>query len=78
MTVAVDHDQLAAFVDALFRYADAGTWISLRAFRDDVDAPPVAIEGTPMNGDLSRIAEAAATLARRCAITSSRSCSARP
>jgi hypothetical protein len=67
VTVAVDHDQLAAFVDALFRYADAGTWISLRAFRDDVDAPPVAIEGTPMNGDLSRIAEAAATLARRCA-----------
>jgi AAA domain len=68
MTVAVDPEQLAAFVDALFRYADSDTWISLRAFRDDVDnAPPFAIEALPMNGDLTNVAKAAAALATRCA-----------
>ena len=61
MMVAVDPGQLAAFVDAVLRYAEPGTWISLRAFRDDVDdAPPVAIRAVPMNGDLAKIAEAAA------------------
>jgi hypothetical protein len=68
MTIAVDPEQLAAFVAALFKYADDGTWISLRAFRDDVDnEPPVAIQGVQMNCDLTKIAQAATALARRCA-----------
>jgi hypothetical protein len=63
--VSVDAEQLGQFVDALFRYAPEQTWISLRAFRDDIDdAPPVTIRGIQVNGDLSRITEAAITEAK--------------
>jgi hypothetical protein len=52
---------LLSFVDALFRYADVGTFVSWRAFRDDTkDAPPVFIAGTPVP-DERAIAQLAAT-----------------
>jgi putative DNA primase/helicase len=66
--VNVDPEQVAAFVDALFRYADGGSWVSLRGFRDDVDnEPPIDIKGVPVNGNLSSITGAATALARTCA-----------
>jgi AAA domain len=68
MTLEVDPGQLAAFTDALFRHADKGSFVSLRAFRDDVDnAPPVRITAVPMNGELGKVAEAATAMARYCA-----------
>jgi AAA domain len=68
MTVHVDPAQLDTFVSAMFRHADEGSWISLRAFRDDVDnAPPVANKPIAMNGDLAGIVKAAAAVAVRCA-----------
>jgi hypothetical protein len=63
--VAVDPRQLEAFVQAMFCHADARTWISLRAFRDDVDnAPPVDIKAVPMDGDLGAVTNAAVAMAR--------------
>lgn len=53
-----DRAQLAAFLDALFRYADDGTFVSWRAFRDDVkNAPPVLIESTAVGGDRERLVD---------------------
>jgi len=34
MNLAADSEQIAKFVDALFRYADEGSFVSLRAFDD--------------------------------------------
>jgi hypothetical protein len=66
--VEVSAEDLAAFVDALFRHADQGSWISLRGFRDDVDnEPPVVIKAVPMNGDLGKVTAAAVSAARYCA-----------
>ena len=40
-----DRDAVAAFVNCLFRYADLGTYINLRAFNDRKDnAPPLFVE----------------------------------
>jgi hypothetical protein len=63
-------EDLGAFVDALFRYADAGTYVSWRAFRDDTkDAPPVFIESTLIDSDntLDGIFHAACHWARQAA-----------
>jgi hypothetical protein len=65
--IEIDGAQIAAFVDAIFRHADQGGWVSLRAFRDDVDGRPVKIEPVRLNGDLAVIAEAAGAAARRAA-----------
>ena len=66
--IEVSAEQMAAFVDALFRHADLGSWISLRGFRDDKDdEPPVSIKAVPMNGDLGKIAAEAVGIARYCA-----------
>lgn len=62
---------LATFLNALFPYADEGTYVSWRAFRDDTkDAPPVFIESSQIaEGDtpLVAIADAAAAYATRAA-----------
>jgi hypothetical protein len=62
-----DRDQLAQFVDALFRYAEEGSFVSLRAFDEhNRGVPPVKIEAVAVNGDLSKLvdrAEAVALLA---------------
>ena len=68
VTVEVARDQLATFVDALLRHADQGSWLSLRAFRDDMDnEPPFDIRAIPINGDLDRLVSAVDQMARRCA-----------
>ena len=68
--LAVDHEQISRFVDALFRYADKGTVISLRAFRDAADGTWAATEWPAVwvNGvGLDHVADAAAAFAERCA-----------
>ncbi|MFT8247293.1 PriCT-2 domain-containing protein, partial [Roseomonas sp. BN140053] len=63
-------DELAAFVGALFRYADEGTFISLRAFdQRDRARPPVHVEGVPVRGDLARLVERATAVAGKAANT---------
>ena len=64
----VDGDQIATFVDTLFRYADDGTFVSLRSFRDDADGVferPLPVEIGA--GGLGALVDAAAALAGRCA-----------
>jgi hypothetical protein len=65
-----DRDELAHFVDALFRYADEGGFIQLRAFRDDINGawipqqwPTVRINGL----GLEPLVDAAYRFAGRCA-----------
>ena len=71
MTLQADYLVLATFLDALFRYADVGTWVAWRAFRDDADKTrPVFIEWSQIADivtPLSPIADAAAALATRAA-----------
>jgi putative DNA primase/helicase len=61
-----DRAAIAAFVEALFRYADEGTWVSLRAFHQtDGGQPPHYIEAVPINGaDLTEVIEQAIDGAR--------------
>lgn len=65
----VDKQQLGQFVDALFRYADAGGFVSLRAFPDNKDSSkPFAIEAVEIGNDhLEHLKEVANKLASRCA-----------
>src|SRR4051812_1837453 len=65
-----DREAIAAFVDALFRYADDGGYVTMRAFRDDRDGTwradrwPVR----KLNGaGLSSIIDAAISFAGECA-----------
>jgi hypothetical protein len=67
---SADRDELARFVDALFRYADGGAFVQLKAFRDDIDGtwgprqwPAVKHDGV----GLERVVEAAYAFANRCA-----------
>lgn len=63
MALAVDREEIARFVSAIFRYADEGTWASLRVFDEHrKDVAPV-IEPVRINGDASRFIEAAAKMA---------------
>ena len=65
-----DRDAITAFVDALFRYADEGGFVSLRAFRDDrsetwrADRWPVK---KLTGGGLGPVIDAAAAFAGECA-----------
>lgn len=67
--LVVDRDMIAGFVDALYRYADDGTYFQLRAFVDRSDGgswgnwPVVKVNG----GGLSELIETAAHFAQRCA-----------
>jgi hypothetical protein len=66
----VDREQLGRFVDALFRYADDDTVVSLRAFRDDADGTwaPSEWPSVRVNGiGLEPIVAAAGDFAERCA-----------
>src|SRR5271156_2250643 len=65
----IDREQLDLFVRIVFRHADPGSWVQLRAFRDDKDGtwrsdvwPAVQI-----NGDLGNVVEEAAAFAGECA-----------
>ena len=68
-----DPEALGALLDGLFRYASDGGYVSLRAFRDDVDGqPPLFIEavrvddGTLLDRVIARAAEAANASAPYC------------
>jgi hypothetical protein len=61
-----DRGQIARFVDALFRYADEGTYVSLRAFHDDANSV-FAIEAHRVMSDPEALVAAAAALASRAA-----------
>ena len=61
-----DGDQLGRFVSALFRYADDGGVVSLRAFYDD-ETRVFAIEPFRLASDSGALADAAAALATRAA-----------
>lgn len=63
-----DASEIRSFLDAVFRYADPGTFVSLRAF-DQVDRgrPPVLIEGVKVNGDFSPMVARAAAAATKAA-----------
>lgn len=56
-----DRAEVQRFVASLFRYADDGTFASLRAF-DQLDAnqPAALLQPVRINGDLSKLADAAA------------------
>jgi hypothetical protein len=67
-SLEADRPQIARFVDALFRYADEGTYVSLRSFYDGTQRVFGIIPHT-LTSDLSRLVDAAtreATRAARC------------
>lgn len=67
-SLSADRAELARFVSALFRYADAGTYVSLRAFHQfRRDVPPELILPVKINGDLAKLVDAAADAASRSA-----------
>jgi RecA-family ATPase len=66
MPLPADTEQIAAFIDALFRYADEDTFASLRAFYDDREGV-FAIKGCRITADAAPLVEAATRLANRCA-----------
>ena len=69
-TFTVARDQIEAFVNALFRYADEGGFVQMRAFRDDIDGVwrPERWRAEAINGSgLGHIVDAAAELASECA-----------
>lgn len=61
-----DAQAIGQFVSAMFRYADEGTFVSLRAFQERENRP-VFINGAPVGPDLHPLAEIAARSARRAA-----------
>jgi putative DNA primase/helicase len=46
-----DRSQIETFVQALFKHATPGNWVSLRIFHDDREAPPVRIKSVKFNGN---------------------------
>lgn len=68
MALEPDAASIRAFLDALFRHADPGTFLSLRAFdQAERNRPPVLIEGVKINGDLAPLAARAAAAAGKAA-----------
>ena len=65
--LVADREQIAAFVDAMFRHADVGTFVSLRTFLELEEAPPYDIRGVPINGDATGLIDIAAGRALRAA-----------
>ncbi len=67
--LVVDRDMIADFIDALFRYADEGTYVQLRAFVDSSNGgtwgncPAVKMNGVGP----SELIDTAAHYAQRCA-----------
>lgn len=67
MAPSVDKEEIARFVSAIFRYADEGTWASLRVFDEHrKDVAPV-IQAVQINGDASRFVDAAVKMAEMAA-----------
>ena len=59
-----DRGDLGRFVDALFRYAEEGSFVSLRAFSEHKrGVPPVKIEAVAVNGDLTKLVDRAEIVA---------------
>jgi hypothetical protein len=67
VTRRADRSQIERFVNALFRYADPDTVVSLRAFRDGASGSPFAINTQAIGHDLSGLIDVAYRLATRCA-----------
>ena len=61
-----DRAQLAAFFDATFRYADEGTFVSLRAFFDDREGV-FGISGYPIPAEPAELLATIEAFANRCA-----------
>ena len=61
-----DGEAIRQFVSSMFRYADIGTYVSLRAFRDDTNGV-FNISGLPVTDDLPMLAVAAEQEAMRAA-----------
>jgi hypothetical protein len=60
--------EMRAFLTACFRYADPGTYVSLRAFdQKDRGRPPVAIEAAAINGSFEPIIARAVAVAGKAA-----------
>src|SRR3954453_1703769 len=69
-SLEADREAIAAFGGALFRYADAGSFVSLRAFRDDRDGTwqPGRWPVRKLNGaGLGPVIDAAVVFANDCA-----------
>jgi hypothetical protein len=63
-----DREQIAQFVNLLFRYADEGTFASLRIFDQfDPGKPALHVVGKPVDGDNAAIIDAAVRTATRAA-----------
>ena len=62
----VDGAQLAAFLDATFRYAEPGTFVSLRAFYDD-KSEVYAIQAQQLGDNLTPLLPVIEAMAARCA-----------
>jgi putative DNA primase/helicase len=68
MTLLPNPGDIRAFLDALFRYAEPGTYVSLRAFdQRDRSREPLHIEGVPISGSLDGIVDRAAAVASKAA-----------
>src|SRR5260221_2880537 len=70
----VDRDQMAAFVDALFRHADVGTYVQFRAFYHEIPAGAnntifgsFPFPSVRLTSDRSSLVDAAAAFAQQCA-----------
>jgi hypothetical protein len=66
MPLEPDIDQIEIFVDALFRYAREGTFVSLRSFYDDKDEPFI-ISPVAIGSNRSLLNKRAGEIARTCA-----------
>lgn len=67
MPLEPDRDQIAMFVDALFRYAAPQGFVSLRAFYEDGGTKPFRITPTSLAGGLPFLIDVAEDDARRAA-----------
>jgi len=67
-SLKVDTEQIATFVTDLFRYAEAGEYVSLRGFDQfRRDVPPVIIRAQQLGQDLNELVTAAVAAAQSCA-----------
>jgi hypothetical protein len=52
-SLTIDGKAIGQFVDAMFRHADKGSFVSLRGFPDTQEGPPFTIIGVQIGDDLS-------------------------
>ncbi len=62
-----DPVELDRYADALFRYADPGTYVSLRSFTHEQGTAPAAIEGVRLGDDRKGLTAAAVRFATKTA-----------